>query len=678
MDTNLIDVRPGAVLQIGRVGSGEAITYRFRKSYVSRGLPEGGNYAVTYTDPDGGVWPRVFSQDDEYVYWTVLQEDTQIEGTGSVEVSYLFGSFGAYHSEMWQTVVAESAFTPGEAPEQYRSWLDEASRVRAEVLTAASQAAASEQAGEEYAAQALTSAANAAASAQSASESAADAAGAADIAVAARDEAISAMGNAETAQRAAEAAQGVAESSAASSITAAGSAGRAAAEAAQSAADADTRANAAERFAGDAWNAYYAANASAAEAKADVESILGAKEQAVSAAESANQSMIYAGQSENSAAQSAADAGASATIAEHQAGLARDEADRAEAAADSAQEAMEAWMNMSADAVTLAPGAEATASYAGGLLTIGVPRGEKGDRGERGETGDTGQRGETGPQGEPGPPGPQGEPGEGGMTPEEREQLAQAVKINAMQDIRLANLEAAAQGKLYREQVDDSEAYTKTVPAGALPYAAVTSIGGKTGIVDGELVSADVSAIVSDEYYEIPNSIRNLPGYGISDKLRGNIVDFASGTYTRQVESIDLGSLSWSTVNTNADKGLKLVRAPLNGFGNKNVSSGLLHAFYTSGNDYNSTSPTVGTRNANTIMRNQKQQNYIFAVMAIAETPTGVLHYLTDAETFDIEGEIEPIRVSPAGSITFENDAKLAVPSSVTYAINVQEAMSNE
>lgn len=51
---------------------------------------------------------------------------------------------------------------------------------------------------------------------------------------------------------------------------------------------------------------------------------------------------------------------------------------------------------------------------------------------------------------------------------------------NDKQDARLANLEAAAQGKLYREEVDSSAAYAKAVPVGALPYAAVTSIGGKT------------------------------------------------------------------------------------------------------------------------------------------------------------------------------------------------------
>lgn len=84
---------------------------------------------------------------------------------------------------------------------------------------------------------------------------------------------------------------------------------------------------------------------------------------------------------------------------------------------------------MSAEATTLAAGSDATASYSDGVLSFGIPRGDKGEtgpegpqgpqgpRGEQGERGPQGERGETGPagpQGATGPQGPQGIQGERG------------------------------------------------------------------------------------------------------------------------------------------------------------------------------------------------------------------------------------------------------------------------
>lgn len=47
-------------------------------------------------------------------------------------------------------------------------------------------------------------------------------------------------------------------------------------------------------------------------------------------------------------------------------------------------------------------------------------------------------------------------------------------------ECRVANLEAAADGYLYREETDSTEAYTKTVPPGALPWATLDSFGGRS------------------------------------------------------------------------------------------------------------------------------------------------------------------------------------------------------
>lgn len=80
-------------------------------------------------------------------------------------------------------------------------------------------------------------------------------------------------------------------------------------------------------------------------------------------------------------------------------------------------EQIDRFTGLSAEAETLQPGSEATASYQDGVLTIGVPQGEVGPQGPQGEQGPTGPQGATGPQGpqgiqgETGPQGPQGETG---------------------------------------------------------------------------------------------------------------------------------------------------------------------------------------------------------------------------------------------------------------------------
>ena len=59
----------------------------------------------------------------------------------------------------------------------------------------------------------------------------------------------------------------------------------------------------------------------------------------------------------------------------------------AEAASSEAAEAKEQWETMRAEAETLPAGTPATASYSGGVLSLGIPKGDKGDKGEPGTGG---------------------------------------------------------------------------------------------------------------------------------------------------------------------------------------------------------------------------------------------------------------------------------------------------
>ena len=53
-------------------------------------------------------------------------------------------------------------------------------------------------------------------------------------------------------------------------------------------------------------------------------------------------------------------------------------------AVERAETAQDAWENMTAQAETLTPESEATASYAGGVLTLGIPEGKQGEQGDTG------------------------------------------------------------------------------------------------------------------------------------------------------------------------------------------------------------------------------------------------------------------------------------------------------
>lgn len=92
-----------------------------------------------------------------------------------------------------------------------------------------------------------------------------------------------------------------------------------------------------------------------------------------------------------------------------------------ETARQAAEEAREALADelrgITANAITLEPGSAATADYNAGVITFGIPHGEKGDTGEqgpRGERGLQGVKGDTGPRGVRGDQGARGEKGDTG------------------------------------------------------------------------------------------------------------------------------------------------------------------------------------------------------------------------------------------------------------------------
>ena len=93
----------------------------------------------------------------------------------------------------------------------------------------------------------------------------------------------------------------------------------------------------------------------------------------------------------------------------------------AEQSANEARQKAESITGLTATATTLPEGSQATASYADGVLSLGIPKGDrgaqgiKGDKGDKGDTGATGAKGDKGDKGDTGAQGIQGERGERGL-----------------------------------------------------------------------------------------------------------------------------------------------------------------------------------------------------------------------------------------------------------------------
>lgn len=99
----------------------------------------------------------------------------------------------------------------------------------------------------------------------------------------------------------------------------------------------------------------------------------------------------------------------------------------AQQAAQRAEDAAGEIKGISAVAQTLKPGQAATAEYADGVLTFGIPEGAKGEQGPKGDTGPQGPQGEQGPKGDTGEQGPKGDTGEPGPQGPQGEQGKDAV-----------------------------------------------------------------------------------------------------------------------------------------------------------------------------------------------------------------------------------------------------------
>lgn len=244
------------------------------------------------------------------------------------------------------------------------------------------------------------------------------------------------------------------------------------------------------------------------------------------------------------------------------------------------------------------------------------------------------------------------------------ETAQQENRRNERQNARLANLEAAALGKLYREQVDDSAAYVKPVPAGALPYAAVT-----------EVESVELDGVTYRPTAVLVHGVNWLPS---SVELRSGAINTDTGKM--QTSSANVYTYNWVDV-------VRLRGKQITYSFTSTSTAAIGVAFYTSKNNDSFISGKAIKNGATVVV--PSNANYArFTFRGSDAQPTVVLGDSLpevrvpwrEPDRYDIDSLPVYVAVKPGESISIENDMGVPVPmpSSVTYAINVQEAIANE
>lgn len=79
-------------------------------------------------------------------------------------------------------------------------------------------------------------------------------------------------------------------------------------------------------------------------------------------------------------------------------------------------------------------------------------------------------------------------------------EVAELERVNAIQKYEIENLKAKAEGKIYREEIIEANAYKLDVPSSVSPYAEVQKIKGKS-VVWSQLEGSSKQNIYSDHYY---------------------------------------------------------------------------------------------------------------------------------------------------------------------------------
>lgn len=191
--------------------------------------------------------------------------------------------------------------------------------------------------------------------------------------------------------------------------------------------------------------------------------------------------------------------------------------------------------------------------------------------------------------------------------------------------------------------------------------------------------------------YQIPEAIRNLPGYGCSAGTARNYVDYENKRYVQCVDSVDLGTLSWtagggiSSQTVFIASSRKICGQKLSY--NSAIASNILCSKYLakSQNEVWSDAAPVG------IATNATIDGYVYVndttytdAAAFKQAMQGVILYyelatpiVTDISSLIPDDFLRNIEVEAKGSVTFKNSNgdsyRIPVPSEEEYIVKLSE-----
>lgn len=248
------------------------------------------------------------------------------------------------------------------------------------------------------------------------------------------------------------------------------------------------------------------------------------------------------------------------------------------------------------------------------------------------------------------------------------------------------------QGVTHKFETDTDTAYQKAVPTGA-KLMSVKSIGGHSEVIDGEIVSAWVTEVaVGDTAHQIPEAIRNLPGYGWSAGTARNYVDYENKRYVQCVQSVDLGTLTWTYGNLPFGWGdNQWFSAPIQSIKVISTNTQLANvlckkyttrcAYVADGNDFFRVDKSIG-QHQDAARVTVLDTAYTDAA-AFKQAMQGVILYyelanpiVTDISTLIPDDFLRNIEVEAGGSVTFKggNDSyRIPVPSEEEYIVKLSE-----
>lgn len=212
-------------------------------------------------------------------------------------------------------------------------------------------------------------------------------------------------------------------------------------------------------------------------------------------------------------------------------------------------------------------------------------------------------------------------------------------------------------------------------------------------IYDVQLENGDTATNYSPFYqtaYQIPEAIRNLPGYGWSAGTARNYVDYENKRYIQCVNSVDLGTLTWtagggiSSQTVFIASSRKICGQKLSY--NSAIASNILCSKYLakSQNEVWSDAAPVG------IATNATIDGYVYVndtaytdATAFKQAMQGVTLYyelatpiVTDISSLIPDDFLRNLTVEAGGSITFKNSNdsyRIPVPSEEEYIVKLSE-----